>query len=289
MTTLVSLIAIVTLGNGCLQPNREPVIHRLQADREWVEIEGQAEIECLAFDPDNDEFSYQWTTTGGTIFGRSAVAHWRAPDKPGAYTITATITDAGGGEVAAQLVLEARANQPPVIDDLIEERTVANRAESIVVRCLATDPDGDQLSYLWSATGGSFAGSGPAVAWMAPEELGTYTIQTKVSDGRGGTASRKQTIVVMANHPPVIESLTADSLSVLQGESVAIDCFATDADGDHITYAWEATAGEISGEGEHIIWTTPKVCATHTVTVTVIDERGSQTTRSIDIRVRKPG
>lgn len=289
MSAVASLIAIVTLGNGCLQPNREPVIYRLQADREWVELEGQTEIECLAFDPDNDEFAYQWATSGGTISGRSAVALWRAPDKPGEYTVTATVTDASGGEVAAQLVLEARANQPPVIDDLTEERTVANRAESIVVRCLATDPDRDQLSYLWSATGGSFTGSGPAVAWMAPEKLGTYTIQAEVSDGRGGTASRKQTIVVMANHPPTIESLTADSLSVLQGESVAIDCFATDADGDRITYDWKATAGEISGEGDQIIWTTPIVCATHTVTVTVIDERGSQTTQSIDIRVRKPG
>ncbi len=286
---LGSLIAIVILGNGCLQPSREPVICRLQADREWVELEGQTEIECLAFDPDNDPLSYQWATTGGTVSSKSDEALWRAPDKPGEYTITATVTDASGGEVTAQLVLEARANQPPVIDDLIEERTVANRAESIVVQCLATDPDGDQLTYLWSATGGSFIGSGSAVAWMAPSTLGTYTISAEVNDGRGGTARRKQTIVVMANHPPVIESLTADSLSVLRGESVTIDCLATDADGDRLTYSWEATAGEISGEGDHIIWTTPNVCATHTITVTVIDERGSQTTQSIDIRVRKPG
>jgi hypothetical protein len=286
---LTSLIAVVTLANGCLQPNREPVIYLLEADREWVELRGKSEIECLAFDPDDDEFSYQWVATGGTISAGSAAATWIAPDAPGEYTITATVTDDRGGEVTAQLTLEARANEPPVIEDLIEERTVANRAESIVVQCLASDPDGDKLTYLWSATGGSFSGSGPAVAWMAPETLGTYTLNVEVSDGRGGEAARKQTIVVMANHSPIIESLTADSLSVLRGESVGIDCFATDADGDRLTYSWQATEGKISGEGDHIIWTTPNVCATHTVTVTVMDERGSQTTQSIAIRVRKPG
>lgn len=56
--------------------------------------------------------------------------------------------------------------------------------------CDASDPDGDPLTYSWSATGGRISGSGMTVTWTPPEgvETGTYEITCRVSDGRGGTA-----------------------------------------------------------------------------------------------------
>jgi len=286
---IVTLCAIMILGNSCFLSNNDPVIYRLQSEKEWVELSGNSKVECIAFDSDEDELAYQWTTTGGNISRNSAVVTWTAPDTPGTYTISTVVTDGRGGEVTSQLILEARANHPPVIENLTAERMTANRAESIIIECTASDADGDDLAYSWSANGGTFYVNGPITAWMAPEIVGTYTITAEVTDDRGGKATMPLTIAVTVNHPPVIESLTAESLVVSQNTSVNIECIATDPDGDQLTYSWEATEGDISGEGANIIWTGPDICAMHTITVTVADGRGGAASKEINVRVKKPG
>ncbi|MCK4723061.1 MAG: hypothetical protein KAT75_07145, partial [Dehalococcoidia bacterium] len=138
--------------------------------------------------------------------------------------------------------------------------------------------------------GGTFYGTGPITTWEAPLTLGTYTITVEVTDGRGGEASGRLTLGVAANHSPVIESLAAEHMVVIFGKSTNINCVASDPDGDALTYFWAAADGEISGEGSAVIWTAPDVCDEYiTVTVTVVDDRGGETSRELSIRVRKPG
>ncbi|MCX6002312.1 MAG: hypothetical protein NTY79_07260 [Chloroflexi bacterium] len=62
--------------------------------------------------------------------------------------------------------------------------------------CLATDPDNDQLTYIWKATGGKIIGNGPNIQWIAAGDPGTYTITCEVADGNGGTAAFTITISV---------------------------------------------------------------------------------------------
>jgi hypothetical protein len=200
------------------------------------------------------------------------------------------VTDGRGGETEMQLSLDVIPNSSPVIESLTAQRTKANRAEAIVIECLASDADGDSLAYTWSATGGSFYGAGSITAWLAPTELGSYTISVSVTDGRGGETSTVLTIDVAANQPPVIESLTAEQMVVVFGNSTEITCVASDPDGDEIAYLWEAAEGEISGEGSAVMWTAPDKCGEYvTVTVAVFDDRGGETSGELDIRVRKPG
>ncbi|MBU8922384.1 MAG: right-handed parallel beta-helix repeat-containing protein [Bacteroidales bacterium] len=50
----------------------------------------------------------------------------------------------------------------------------------------ATDPDEDEISFGWAATGGVFSpvsGEGRSVTWTAPTESGTYTLTLSVFDG----------------------------------------------------------------------------------------------------------
>ncbi|MCK4537446.1 MAG: right-handed parallel beta-helix repeat-containing protein [Candidatus Krumholzibacteria bacterium] len=50
----------------------------------------------------------------------------------------------------------------------------------------ASDPDGDEISFSWSATGGEFipaSGEGSSVSWTAPAGAGTHTLTVSVSDG----------------------------------------------------------------------------------------------------------
>jgi hypothetical protein len=244
----------------------------------------------VASDPNGDELSYEWQATGGDISGQGQVAVWTAPRSPGTYTIAVRVTDGKGGVAETELSLDVIPNSPPVIESLEAQRTRANRAEAIVIECLASDAEGDSLAYDWSATGGNFYGAGSIMAWLAPTELGSYNILVTVTDGRGDETSAELTIDVAANHPPVIESLTAEQMVVVFGNSTEVTCVASDPDGDEIAYLWEAAEGEISGEGPAVMWSAPDKCGEYvTVTVAVFDDRGGEATGALDIRVRKPG
>lgn len=293
LTWLLGLVALMlgaVLASSCTLLNKAPIIDSLEAEKDYLLTAESGEIRVVAHDPNGDELSYEWQASGGDIYGQGQVAIWTAPESPDTYTIAVRVTDGRGGEAEMQLSLGVISNSPPVIESLTAQRTRANRAEAIVIECLASDVDGDSLAYAWSATGGSFYGTGSVTAWMAPTELGSYTISVAVTDGRGGESSAQLVIDVMANQPPVIESLTATDMVVIFGNSTDITCVASDPDGDELAYSWNAAEGEISGEGSTVMWTAPDMCGEYiTVTVTVFDDRGAETSGALSIRVRKPG
>jgi len=199
------------------------------------------------------------------------------------------VTDDQGGETTGYLPISVQANQPPVIRNLNAERTVANRGECISIECIASGKDQDRLIYSWLATGGEFHGTGALAIWTAPYSLGVYEITVVVEDDRGGVATKRISIEVAVNHPPVIESLTAEPSPVLQGESSTIECIASDSDGDQLTYMWTAEDGDFSGDGPMVTWAAPMDCKYYNLTVLVADGRGGETSKEFQIRVRKPG
>lgn len=194
--SLTALILCTILCNSCGLLNNDPVISSVQSQREWVDVSRSSEIECVASDPDEDELTYQWTATGGSISGQGSIVTWTAPHTPGAYAITVKVTDGRGGEATMQLTIDVLVNNPPVIESLAAEQLVVRQAESTFIECIASDPDGDELTYLWAATGGDISGQGPAVDWIAPNVCADYVVTVTVTDGRGGEASMELVIKV---------------------------------------------------------------------------------------------
>lgn len=286
---LVALTLGAMLSSGCGLLNNDPVISSLEASKDWVAESGSCEVRCVAYDADDDSLTYTWSATGGTFSGTGPITTWTAPDETGTYVITVEVTDDRGGEATRQLPIDVLVNRPPVIESVTAERLVANPGESIVIECVASDADQDTLSYAWSTTGGTFSGTGPITAWIAPDTPGTYTITAMVADGRGGEAAGQLIINVTVNHSPIIERLTAEHSVVNEGESTYIECVASDPDEDELSYLWAATGGDISDEGSTITWTAPDTCESYVVTVTVIDVRGGEASKELSVRVRKPG
>jgi len=283
---LVGLVLSVILTSGCL-PNKAPIISSLEAEKPYLYAGEDAGFKVYACDPDGDDLSYEWSATAGNISGEGAAATWTAPQTPQTCTITVKVSDGRGGEAEMTLSREVVANHTPVIDSLAAKRTRANRGEFIVIECLASDDDDDSLTY---TCGGGFYGTGPVITWEAPLELGTHTVTVEVSDGKGAPASGRLTLTVTVNNSPTIESLIAEQMTVIFGKSTAVTCVASDEDGDELAYFWAAEAGEISGEGPDVIWTAPDVCGELVpIAVTVIDDRGGETSQELSIHVRKPG
>ena len=122
----------------------------------------------------------------------------------------------------------------------------------------ASDPDGDRLTYAWSAPTGSFTGAtdGAAARWRAPAETARVTVRVQVSDGRGGTASATVTVEVGANAPPAFEQ-SSYGFELPEHEDgrrrpVALGAVkAEDPDDDAVTYSLASGDGERFAVGAH--------------------------------------
>jgi hypothetical protein len=177
-------------------------------------------------------------------------------------------------------------NQPPVISNLaiITEGEV-NPGGSTYIECTATDPDSKDLSYTWSADGGTISGSGTDIKWTAPNQVGTYTVTVEVSDGKNVATDQLAIKVLPPNTPPTITNLTTNCPRVKPSKTGTITCEASDPDGDKLTYTWSADRGSFTGEGATVTWVAPGDYGTYVISVIVSDGRGGEATSNIHITV----
>lgn len=177
------------------------------------------------------------------------------------------------------------ANHRPAITSMEAEPERVIPSGSCLIVCTALDRDGDELSYNWSASGGNISGTGASVNWTAPDSVGSYNVTVTVTDGRGGEVIKQVTITVRTNKLPIINSLRADADWTTPSGSLQMTCFASDLDGDELSYEWSTTGGDISGTGPEVTWTAPEAVGIYHVTVVVKDGHGSSATRTLYISV----
>ena len=278
--------------------NHRPVITSLEAEPERVLPSVSCQIVCNATDPDGDELSYGWSADGGGITGEGATVTWTAPRSVGSYNVTVMVLDGCGGGVIKKVTIEVRANKPPTITSLIADADWTTPSGSLNVTCDASDPDGDELSYEWTATAGNITGTGPEVIWTAPQEVGIYYITVVVTDGHGSSDTRTLSPSVAPEQPPIIEALliTTDRYGhcylkkysggyyVGKEQKYDIECIVSDTSIE-LFYEWSCTGGERSGEGSMITWTAPSTSGKVTVTVIVSDIAGNMASKNIILNV----
>ena len=192
---LVTITALLISG-GC-KVNELPIISSLVLATEGEIYPGAtAQIECAAMDPNDDELSYSWSADGGTISGSGATVSWTAPDELGTYTVTIEVSDGDDITISQLTIPVVEPNNPPVMEPLATDCPRVRKAGTATITCEASDPDGDELTYTWSAERGNISGEGHEVAWVAPNEYGAFTITVTVTDDRGGEASDEISIIV---------------------------------------------------------------------------------------------
>jgi outer membrane protein OmpA-like peptidoglycan-associated protein len=119
---------------------------------------------------------------------------------------------------------------------------------------------------------------------------GTYTVNVKVDDGKGGSAACAADVTVAPppNRPPTA-TLTVERSPILPGERTGITCHGEDPDGDPLSYSYTTTGGQITGTGEKVQFdSTGLQPGSYTVKCTVNDGKGGTADASGNVDVQQP-
>lgn len=227
--------------------------------------------------------------TPAVLSGSWAVADWFLPN--------ALPNDFSGLGVPPSAVACAAMNLPPVVatgvllDAFVGDLVTLDAS-------LSYDPDGDPLTFTWTAVSAPIGVSLPslggvgALATFTPLAAGIYEFSVTVSDGRGGSTTQPVTVsATVLNLAPVAyasgPSVAAPSTTIyLDGSS------SYDPNGDLLSYRWSFD-GLPSGSfaffsSETSLFPTfyADVAGTYLVRLTVTDPGGLSSTDIISISVQ---
>ncbi|MFY9585332.1 MAG: hypothetical protein WAR21_12665, partial [Candidatus Acidiferrales bacterium] len=108
-----------------------------------------ATVTAQGSDTYGHSLNYNWTASGGKIDGTGPSIRWNpAGLAPGSYTITARADDSQGNSAncAVDVKVEPQPNRPPVMTCSADRSSVLI-GERVNITAVASDPDGDPLTY----------------------------------------------------------------------------------------------------------------------------------------------
>ncbi|MEM9529789.1 MAG: putative Ig domain-containing protein [Pseudomonadota bacterium] len=200
-------------------------------------IGASVSLQLVASDSDGDGLSFDATglPPGLSIAAASGLISG-SPSTAGVSSVTVEVFDGAGG--AAEVVFTWVINAPPVLTPPANQTGVEGAA--VALQLIASDPDGDTLSY--GATGlpaGLALNSGTGAITGALASAGNYTTSVSVSDGRGGSAGATFSWVVEepppVNQPPVL--INPGPQQAVEGDLIQLQLQASDPDDDPLTFA----------------------------------------------------
>jgi len=208
------------------------------------------------------------------------------------------------GSVAAT---ETPVNHQPVIQQINGSSDWSPLTEGQFT-CIAADPDGDEMTYTWTADNGTISANGATATWTSPAVMGKYSIMVTVSDGKGGEATAVQEARVVINadgsvsaDAPVVLRMPFPSMEMVTGAkrmriwtASPIECRIEGADAKNLKFTWSAASGKLQaakgmnlseGTASSVNWIAPGVGGDFTVGVIVTDGSGNEAKGTVKFEV----
>lgn len=278
--------------------NEAPVIDSAVASSTSVQAGGSLSLTATVHDPNaGDALTLAWTASSGTFSApTAATTSWTAPASPGVQTITFTVTDSQGAAVSVSLAINVVSgvatgnaainvsfNLWPVVSKVSASLNRLDAGQSTAVSALASDADGDALSYQWTAScPGTWTNATSSAASFVPSSVpagacNNCQLSVAVQDSRGGQTSGVLHLCIAAastqRFPPTFTNFYQSATSASPAQTVTFDVTALDSQASALTFAWNTNTGSLATAQSttttsHIVWTAP-ACAPPGVTPTV--------------------
>ena len=292
----------ITLHVNNSVPNVAPTV---SIDDVETDVNGgkRVALSATASDSDGRITSYNWhgprTETFSAPTQRTTI--WTAPytDDEETYEITVVVQDDEGLSVrSAPKTFTVAANKAPTVEVTAADTSIA-AGTTATLTATATDEDGEINNGTWrwseAEDRGEFTSvSQGSASWLAPwnEQETVYTFEASVADNNGRRAAGTVDVTVAAhvNVPPAVELESSDGDGRIDaGETIRLTATATDNDGTVESYEWDDVGGRIENSSvpSRAYWTAPEpdTETVYTPSVTVTDDRGGSTTKSVSITV----
>lgn len=252
--TLIHVQAGQTVSGISMVANEgnQPPIVNAGADQQVV-AGASVTLQATASDPDGDSMVFTWRQLSGPTV---ALTSSNQKSTSFAAPVPASPVDlrfefeADDGRLESFALVTVRVipvpgNHSPVVEAGTDRVVVHSRP--VTLAAVASDPDQDPLTVVWSQV------SGPAVqltetgaltaTFLAPSLTQTRSLvfQANASDGKGGFASDTVSVQVIRNRAPAVQ--TDDLLTAQVGDDVVLHAVASDPDGDVVAVSWRQIAG----------------------------------------------
>lgn len=205
----------------------------------------------LSFDDNKDALTYKWTAPAGITLSSTTAKNptFKTPQviTNTDYIFSLVVNDGTMESPADQVVITVNnVNKSPVAHAGTDQ-SVNEGATVSLDGSASSDPDGNPLTYQWTAPAGITLSSATAQkpTFTAPEVSANtnYSFSLVVNDGTVDSPVDQVVITVLnVNKPPVAHA--GIDQSVNEGATVTLDGSASsDPDGNPLIYKWTAPAG----------------------------------------------
>jgi PKD repeat protein len=208
---------------------------------------------------------------------------------PGSYTATVTVTDVGGqtGTDTVQItVTDPPGNRAPSVDFGVAPGS-GDAPLSVLFSPEASDPDDDELTYLWEFGDGDTSTQAGQIRHTY-RQGGSFTAKLTVSDGE---LSASKSVTITVGNPPTNQAPTvqiaADPIRGTAPLDVRFTASGRDPEGGPLMYTWDYGDGS-AGAGRSVThrYLTP---GTYTAKVTARDAQGASGTATVTVTVDPSG
>ncbi|MBI4869940.1 MAG: PD40 domain-containing protein [Candidatus Riflebacteria bacterium] len=141
-------------------------------------------------------------------------------------------------------------NRVPVID-VGPVRTWGTGRTGVNLVATAYDPDDDPMTYAWTQVGGTpgaltITEATNCVASLGtPSQPGSYVVSFAATDSRGGSFGSTVAVAIVASPPanraPTVHVPRPGWFNATVGETVKLEAWASDPDGDPLAVSWRQT------------------------------------------------
>ncbi|OGI05782.1 MAG: hypothetical protein A2Y40_02850 [Candidatus Margulisbacteria bacterium GWF2_35_9] len=229
-----------------------------------------------ASDADNDALSYFVTgLPAGASFSNQLFSWTPTYQQAGEYPLTFTVADPSGGTSQQSMILTVLNNYQLPILATIGNKTI-NENQAITFTLSASDTEGATLTYSIDGLPAGATFSNHSFNWTPDyQQSGTYNITARVSDGVGGTDSKKISIMVInSNRSPIITPLPTSVID--ENQAIQFSITANDPDKEPLTYSISNLPAGATFNGSQFSWTPNFTQAGYYyMTVSATDPNGS--------------